>query len=82
MCFKRYLIYGCATKLTSVKTKEKFSEVQLGSKHDNTMGERRRQPSTEQKKQEENIVRFDLILHREINTVHEFSCHAQIFVHV
>ena len=43
----RYMNYGWATKSASSKTnKRKISAAQLGSEHDSTMNERRRQPST------------------------------------
>ena len=76
---KRYLIYGWATKLTSIKTNKKISTVQQGSKHDNTVNKRRRQPSTEEKKKEEHTGRFKLFLHTEINTVHKFLCACNTF---
>ena len=46
---KRCLVYDWGTKSASVKT-TKISAAQLGSEHDNTMNERRRQPSTGQQK--------------------------------
>ena len=43
--------YDWATKSASSKTnKQKISVAQLGSEHDNTMNERRGQPSTGQKR--------------------------------
>ena len=58
------------TKLASVKTKKqkKMSATQRGSKHDNMMNERRKQPNAGQKK-EEHIGRFKSFLSRGINTV-------------
>ena len=47
---KRCLVYGWATKSSSVKTNKKISEAQRGSQHDNTTNERKRQTSTVQKK--------------------------------
>ena len=46
---KRCLVYDWGTKSASVKT-TKISAAQRGSEHDNTMNERRRQPSTGQQK--------------------------------
>ena len=39
-------------KITSVKTNKNISAAQQGSKHDNIMNERRRQPSSVQKKRQ------------------------------
>ena len=47
---KRYLVYGWATKLVSVKTNKTICAAHGGSKHENMMNERRRQPSTGQDK--------------------------------
>ena len=70
----RCLVYGWSKKLASVKTnKQTKKSAQRGSQHDNKMNERR-QPSSIQKKKEEHIDRFILVLHREINTVDEFPC--------
>ena len=60
--------------MASVKTnKQTKKSAQRGSEHDNTMTERRQLSST-QKKKEGHIDRFISVLHREINTVDEFSC--------
>ena len=67
----RCLVYGWAIESALIKTNKKISTEQQGSKHDNMMNERRRQPSTAQKKNE-HIARFKLFLHGGINTVHKF----------
>ena len=41
---------GLQNQLPQMQTNKKISAVQLGSEHDNTMNERRRQPSTGQKR--------------------------------
>ena len=64
---------GWATKSASVKTNTKISTVQRGSKHDNEVIEKRRQPSTGQKRKDKHIERFKLFLNRGINTLHKFS---------
>ena len=67
-----------------LKQTKKISAAQRGNEHDNTMNEKRRHPSTEQKKKEDkHIGRFKLFLHIGINTVHEFSCTCNaVCVHV
>ena len=70
-------------RLSKKQTNKKISAAQLGSEHDNMMKERRRQPSTGQKRTQMNTLADSNYFYTEINTVHKFSCtYNFVYVHV
>ena len=58
-----WFMAGLQNRLPLKQTK-KVSVARQGSKYDNTMNERWRQPSTQQKKKDKHIDTFKLFLHR------------------
>ena len=70
-------------RLQSWFKNKKISAAQRGNKHDKTVNESRRQPSTGQKKKPKPIGRFKLFLPRGANVVHKFLCMCSIVcVHI